>query len=1340
MTENPTRNLKRHAPGALAPAPESQANEDRQGRIVTFYSYKGGTGRTMALANTAWILAANGFRVLTVDWDLEAPGLARFFHPFLDPVALAGTTGMMDLITEYREEALREVDHVPGWHEDFARVHPHALSLSWPGFPPGGSLDFLSAGQQNRDYSESVGRLDWDLFYERFDGGLFFDALRRDMSRRYDYVLIDSRTGLSDIAEICTVQMPDDLVVCFTLSDQSIDGASKIAQHINDRYRERGIRILPVPMRIDEGEKEKADAGRALARLRFAGLPEGLADEELAQYWGSVEVPYRPFYAYEEILATFGDQVGTPTSMLAACERITSVITRGRVTGLPPVDEEVRLRFVDAYTRRRPTVPADLYLSYVPEDRMWADWIAAVLENAGFRVVPRDLGAGADSRTETERGIDAAFRTVAVFSAAYLRSPQARALWDSMAGFDPAGTRRQLVPVRVSDVRLAAPFNSRNPVDLVGRDEDQAAAILLRALGRENAGGGEGNGGAVPRFPGTKPSYWSVPQRNPSFTGRAKVLDELRDQLVGGPTAVLPTPQTLYGLGGVGKTQLALEYAHRYMSHYDLVWWIDAEQTELVPASLADLANRLGLRVGDSVNEAAEAAREALRRGTPTSRWLLIFDNADEPSEIRRYFPGGSGHILVTSRNQAWSGQAGVLGVDVFTRGESIEHLTRRTRGLSRQDADRVADAVGDLPLAVEVAAAWLDTTRTPVDTYVAQLHAEATKALAVGRPVDYPSQVGATWNVSIARLREQSPAAVRLLQLCAFFAPEPISMDLFYSDQMIRALVRYDEDLSDTFMLGKVIQAVGRYALAKVDAASNSFQVHRLVQAVVRAEMNEDDRVNAMHEVHRILVGARPVLGDTDNPANWPRFERIWPHLAPSRAQDCDERETRELLIDRVRYLWKRTDLDRARALAEQLDATWVERLGSERDDIERRNLRRQILSLNFQLANVLRSQGNYADALELDEATLAGQKELLGEHNPYTLMTAGSLGADLRALGRFQDALDLDLETYSQFRELFGDENARTLSIANNLAIDYRLVGDSEAARDLDQETFDRRLAVLGPKHPYTLSSKSNLARDLREVGDYKGSIELLREVTEELADVLQPDLPENLRNAKSLAVSLRREGHLREARQLTMQTYERYLDRYGAEAADTLACALNLAADHSASGDKEAARDLATTVYEGHRRLFGDEHPFTLACENNLGIYLRGSGEVEEAIRRGRHTVEGLQRVLGPDHPFTLNAMINLANAYGEDGQLARAEELERTAYAGLCNRYSPTHPDAIACEANLGVTLRKAGRLAQATELRDHAVAELIRLFGEEHPNTVSARGWKRINRDLEPQPV
>ncbi|MFD2120827.1 KGGVGR-motif variant AAA ATPase, partial [Streptomyces cirratus] len=328
--------------------------DSRGGRIVTFYSYKGGTGRTMALANTAWILAANGKRVLAVDWDLEAPGLHRFFHPFLDPSTLGATTGVIDLISEYAWAATSPVQRADDWHKDYARIQPHAVSLTpetlgWE-FPDGGTLDFVSAGRQNREYSATVSTFDWDNFYDRLGGGLFFDALRADMKKNYDYVLIDSRTGLSDIADICTVHLPDVLVDCFTLSDQSIDGAASVARQIDERFNDRGIKIYPVPMRIDEGEKEKADAGRALARIKFDRFPGGLVGDDLTSYWGAVEIPYRPYYAYEETLATFGDEAGLTNSLLSAFERLTAVVTEGEITSMPAIAEDVRMRIRDAFT------------------------------------------------------------------------------------------------------------------------------------------------------------------------------------------------------------------------------------------------------------------------------------------------------------------------------------------------------------------------------------------------------------------------------------------------------------------------------------------------------------------------------------------------------------------------------------------------------------------------------------------------------------------------------------------------------------------------------------------------------------------------------------------------------------------------------------------------------------------------------------------------------------------------------------------------------------------------------------------------------------------------------
>jgi cellulose biosynthesis protein BcsQ len=1320
-----------HGSTGTGPQEDYPTPEDRGGRIITFYSYKGGTGRTMALANTAWILAANGYRVLTVDWDLEAPGLAHFFRPFLDQEALAVTTGVIDLIMDYREEALRDQPREEGWHRELARVRRHALSVNWSLFPDGGSLDFLSAGLIRSDYAATVAGINWDDFYEDLNGSQFFAAMREDMRRHYDYVLIDSRTGLSDIAEICTVEMPDDLVVCFTLSDQSIEGASTIARTITERYHSRGIRILPVPMRVDDFEKVKADAGRALARQRFDGLPEAMNETQLARYWGAVEIPYRPFYAYEEILASFGDQPGSPTSMLSACERLTAELTGGRVTSLPVMPEDVRLRYADSFTRRRPAIREDIFLSYAPEDRMWADWIAALLNSAGLRVLSHEVGA--EPRAEAEQGMDAAARTLVVLSPSYVRSPQAAAVWGSVTDSDPSGGRRELIPVRVGDVRLSAPFNNRNAVDLVRLDEGQAATALIRALRRDGQDLAHLLPGDGPRFPGTRPGIWNVRLRNPAFTGRSVILENLRDQLRGGsPAVVLPTPTTLYGLGGVGKTQVALEYAHRFMADYDLVWWVEAEQSDQVMLSLAELAGKLQLRVGDNVAEAAEAAREALRQGSRTDRWLLIFDNADKPSEIARFLPGGPGHVLITSRNPAWTAQAKPLPVDVFTRNESIEHLRRRSTGLTRIDADQVAEAVGDLPLAVEIAAAWLETTGTPVSSYIAELQREAIKALTTTQTdnPDYPQRFSATWNVSIARLREQSPAANRLLQLCAYLSADPVALSLIYNEQMVRFLYAFDADLQEEVMLGKVVRAVTRYGLAKVDTNSQTFQVHRMVQAVIRSELTADQKEATKHEVHQILAAARPKNREVDDWKSWPDFDLIWPHLTPSEAHLCDEPEGRQLLVDRVRYLWVRGELEAAEELGHRLDEAWTEKMGA--DD-------RQTLVLRFQLANVVRFQGRFEEALELDRNTWERQRALLGPDHLYTLSTAGNLGADLRALGRFSEALDRDLETHAKLREIFGEENLRTLKAANNLALDYRFTGDYEAARALNQDTFDKRSAVLGSQHQETLTSMASLAEDLRALGDYTGSVQLLEQFQEAYTAVPVTDLP-TLRYAKSFAVALRRIGRQAEARQLTKDTYDRYVDRYGLKAPDTLACALNLAADYSAVGDKEAARDFAQEVHRGYRESLGAEHPFTLACANNVGIYLRDSGQVAEATALGESTLDAMRRVIGPEHPFTLSVMVNLANCYGDSGDLVKAEELGREALAGLTERYGPLHPDVVVCEGNLAVTLRDSGRKDEAMALRSRVVTELIRQLGEEHPATRNVRGWKRNGRDLELQPV
>jgi hypothetical protein len=1305
------------------------------GKVATFYSYKGGAGRTMALANVAWILASNGLKVLVVDWDLDSPGLHKYFHPFLDPAKIAATPGVIDLVNDFQWAATSAADRPGDWHLQYAQVLRHAISVNWTEFPDGGTLDFVSAGRQNRDYSSAVTSIDWDNFYGRLGGGQFFDALRADMKANYDYTLIDSRTGLSDIADICTVHLPDILIDCFTLSDQSIDGASAVARNIDQRYHYRNIRVLPVPMRIDDAEKEKLDVGRALARAKFDHFPIGATDHEAARYWASVEIPYKAFYSFEEALAVFGDTPGSPLSLLSAYERLTAEITERKVSAMPPLSEETRLRYREAFMRRRQPPPADIYLSNVPEDRMWADWIAAVLAQHGVRVRSRgDAGdAGGNAQDEAQHGAGAASRTIAVVSAAYLRSPQARGVWEAMAALDPAGINRRLIPVRVGEVKMTAPFAERTVVDMTRRDAASATEELLKALGSPPrlAEHPADPMPRDPRYPRTIPEVWNVPTRNAAFTGRNEVLERLREQLVGTSRAVV-LPLALYGLGGVGKTQVALEYAHRYMADYDAVWWLSAEQRDLVNPAFADLAQHLGIRVGDSIADAAQAAREALRRGNPHTRWLLIFDNADDPNEIEGFFPGGPGHVLVTSRNPTWSRVAEPVEVDVFARRESLEYLQRRVPELSDKEANLVADALGDLPLAIEQAGAWLAETGTPAPAYVEQLESQFARTMDLSRPADYPTPVMVTWRLSFDRLRHQSPAAARLLELCAFFAPEPISLSLLYSDQMIGALVPYDSRLSERIILGQLIREIARYSLARVDRGSNTIQVHRLIQGALRAQMpGKDEREDAMHEVHRVLVGARPRQGDTDDPENWGRYDWIWPHLGPSEAYDCDYEDTRQLLIDRVRYLWKRGEYESALQFGQRLEDLWLERLGPED---------RQTLYLRFHLANVLRSQGRYTEARRQDTDVFAKQRAVLTDSHPHTLQTAGGLAGDLRGLGEFREALEMDSETYERFKELFGEDHPSTLSAANNLAVDLRLVGDCFKARELDQDTLSRRQAVLGAAHPYSLHSASMLARDMREAGDFAGSVELLREIYERYVSVLEEDFVDTLRTAKSLAVSLRKMGMLDEAYAMTKDTSDRYAQHYAADQPDALACQLNLACDLSALNDKVGAAEIAGDVLRIYEDSLGIRHPFTLVAANNVVTYQRGLGSAREALLLADSTLRGFTEELGEEHPFTLSCAINKANCLHDEGQLGDAETLLRETGDRLKRTLGEYHPDALICQANLAVVLRARGRTEDAAQLQQQMMAVLTRTLGDEHPNVDALRRWRLQNRELESQPT
>jgi MinD-like ATPase involved in chromosome partitioning or flagellar assembly len=325
------------------------------GRIITFYSYKGGTGRSMALANIAWFLAAAGRRVLVVDWDLEAPGLHRYLHPFLLDPEVTATDGVIDFVTEYVTAAMSPAGEADlEWYQPLADLASYAVSLDTGGlFPTGATLDFVPAGRQGAAYASRVNSFDWRNFFDRLGGGRFLDATAERLRREYDYVLIDSRTGVSDTSGICTVTLPDRLVVCFTLNSQSVHGAAAVTESVLHQREALGaseLLVFPIPMRVELSEHDRLELARTQSRIRFDGMLTHVPVAERQRYWGDVEVLYLPIYAYEEVLAVFMERPDQQISVLAALERIASHLTDSDVVAVPLAEED-RLRVLGEYMR-----------------------------------------------------------------------------------------------------------------------------------------------------------------------------------------------------------------------------------------------------------------------------------------------------------------------------------------------------------------------------------------------------------------------------------------------------------------------------------------------------------------------------------------------------------------------------------------------------------------------------------------------------------------------------------------------------------------------------------------------------------------------------------------------------------------------------------------------------------------------------------------------------------------------------------------------------------------------------------------------------------------------------
>ena len=826
------------------------------------------------------------------------------------------------------------------------------------------------------------------------------------------------------------------------------------------------------------------------------------------------------------------------------------------------------------------------------------------------------------------------------------------------------------------------------------------------------------------------PIVWgNVPPRNPVFTGRRELLEQLERRLQTQSVAAV-LPQALHGEGGVGKSQIAIEYAYRHRTDYDVIWWIPSERPAQILASVIELGNRLGLEVGNEVITAVPRVRAALRAGTPYSNWLLVFDNAETLENVREYFPeAGTGRVLVTSRNQEWSQIAETLEVDVFSRSESIRLLQRRNPRLDEPEADRLASELGDLPLAIEHASAWLAATGMPVADYLASL-ARKRSELADVHPVPrYEMPVAVAANVALDRLADENPAALQLLQVCSFFAPEPISRELFAGPRTTPIAPELDEALQNPSQLNQAIRDIQKYVLARIDHRSNSLQLHRLVQAELKERMSDDLRVRMEHGAHVLLAGGgKP--GEPSDQEHWLRYQALASHLTASNAYACEDDWARELVLNLIAFYYYWGDYDSGLELVRAVVTDWRERLSADHP---------QTLRAAKWLGFFWLTEGNYEAASEIQSDTLDRYRRTAGPDEGDTIDAMGMVALTLRVAGRFTAARDLDLDAFQRARRVYGEDDPETLRAAHNLTVSLRLTGEFRTARQLDGDTYRRRVAVLGDDHPETLRTLNGLTIDERECGEYIKSRRLVERNYLRYVGLFGVNHPETVWVARNLAVARRRAGDHQDAFKLAEDTMNRLQDRFGAEHPDTIAAALDFAVDVRESDDLPRARALATQTAERYRSRLGPNHPYTLYARTNLSIVLRLLGEADKARDHNLAARQALEQALGPNHVLTITCGINLASDLSALGDHARAYDMDADILRRSRQVIGTDHPSTLACAVNLAFDLLALGRDNEGERLFDETVAGYVRVLGAEHPAIAAATARVRANCDVDPMP-
>jgi tetratricopeptide (TPR) repeat protein len=619
------------------------------------------------------------------------------------------------------------------------------------------------------------------------------------------------------------------------------------------------------------------------------------------------------------------------------------------------------------------------------------------------------------------------------------------------------------------------------------------------------------------------PRIWSMPfQRNPFFTGRDDLLTHLHSILATGKQAALSQPQAISGLGGIGKTQTAIEYAYRYRDDYNVIIWLKAESRETLLSDLPTLAQLLNLpqKPDQGQEQIVEMIKDWFQSHTG---WLLIFDNADDLAMIRDFLPaGGQGHILLTTRSQVTGNIAKRINVERMETEEGTLFLLHRAGLLEdttldaiseveRAKARELVEEVGGLPLALDQAGAFIEETQCGLTGYLQLYRTRQAELLKRrGRLVtDHPDSVATTWSLSFEKVEQANPVAADLLRLCAFLDP-----DVIPEEMMTKGASELGSTLqvvaAEPLRLNDAIVDVRTYSLLRRNP-DHTLTIHRLVQAVLKQGMNKSTQRRWAERAVRAVNQAFPeVEYDT-----WLQCQHYMPQVQACAAL-IDQwgmtfPETAQLLRQAGDYLEQSAQYAQAEPLYLRALSIRENILGSEHSDTA---------TTLHQLAILYADQGKYEQAEPLYQRALAIYEKTKGPEDPWTAATLNQLASLYIDQGKYEQAEPLYQRALTIKEKILEPEHPSTAITLHQLAVLYANQGKYEQAESLYQRALAISEKTPGPEHPSTAATLHALAVLYMNQGNYAQAESLMQRALAIAEKVLGPNHPDTVRRRKGYA----------------------------------------------------------------------------------------------------------------------------------------------------------------------------------------------------------------------------